>query len=77
MKTIIITDPCYTTEGSSEGGSAEVKIEVSDGFFNVLKQEPIVKFNPDDNWDGGTYFFGGSILSESMITLVITSMMRA
>lgn len=63
MKTIVITDPCYTTDGKigldDIRGGGGVTLDVTDEFFEVLKQKPIVEFNEKDNWDGGTYFFGG------------------
>lgn len=63
MKTIVITDPCYTDGGQADvdglRGGGSVMLEVTDEFFEVLKEKPIVEFNPKDNWDGGTYFFGG------------------
>jgi len=69
MKTIVITDPCYTDGGKKDiddhGDWCKVTLEVTDEFFEVLKQKPIVEFNPEDNWDGGTYFFGGKYPIES------------
>ena len=63
MKTIIITDPCYTDGGKADidglRGGGSVMLEVTDKFFEVLKEAPTVEFNEKDNWDGGTYFFGG------------------
>lgn len=63
MKTIVITDPCYTDGGKADidglRGGGSVMLEVTDKFFEVLKQKPIVVYNEKDNWDGGTYFFGG------------------
>jgi hypothetical protein len=63
MKTIVITDPCYTDGGKEDinglRGGGSVILEVTDEFFEVLKQPPIVEYNKKDNWDGGTYFFGG------------------
>ncbi len=62
MKNIIITDPCYTDDGKEDlRGDLCVKIQVSDEFYEKLKLEPIVVFNENDNWDGGTYFFGGKL----------------
>jgi len=73
MKKIIITDPCYTDGGKKDidnsGNHCKVTLKVTNKFFEVLKQKPEVDFNPKDNWDGGTYWFGGRYPIEDYIRI--------
>jgi len=58
QKTIAITDPCYTTNGTLQNEGSYVKLDVSDIFFKILQLHPTVDFNEKDNFEGGTYWFG-------------------